>query len=45
VFQLPRFEQQRYDSLGVEPHEWTKRPNALAKNNFRLNVNSAVYGN
>ena len=32
----------RYDSLGVAPHEWTKRPNTLAKNSIRLNVNSAV---
>ena len=42
VFQLPRFEQARYDSLGVAPHEWVKRPNTLAKNTFRLNLNSAV---
>jgi TonB-linked SusC/RagA family outer membrane protein len=42
VFQLPRFEQQRYDSIGVAPHEWTSHPNVLAKNSFRLNINSAV---
>jgi TonB-linked SusC/RagA family outer membrane protein len=42
VFQLPRFEQARYDSLGTSPHDWTKRPNTLGKNTFRLNVNSAV---
>ncbi len=42
VFQIPKFEQRRYDSLGVDPHDWTKRPNTLAKNTFRLNVNSAV---
>jgi hypothetical protein len=45
VFQLPRFERERYDSLGIEAHEWTKRPNARAKNSFRLNVNSAVNSN
>ncbi|HTE46677.1 MAG TPA: TonB-dependent receptor, partial [Gemmatimonadaceae bacterium] len=42
VFQLPRFEQARYDSLGVSPHEWMNRPNMLARNTVRLNVNSAV---
>ncbi|HEY4306301.1 MAG TPA: TonB-dependent receptor plug domain-containing protein, partial [Gemmatimonadaceae bacterium] len=42
VFQLPQFEQQRYDSLGIAPHDWMDRPNALARNTFRLNVNSAV---
>jgi TonB-linked SusC/RagA family outer membrane protein len=42
VFKIPDFEQRRYDSLGVTPHDWTQRPNYLGKNTFRLNVNSAV---
>ncbi len=42
VFDLPRFEQNRYDSIGVKPDDWATRPNTLGKNTFRLNVNSAV---
>ncbi|HEX3867790.1 MAG TPA: SusC/RagA family TonB-linked outer membrane protein, partial [Gemmatimonadaceae bacterium] len=42
VFQLPQFEQNRYDSLGVSPDPWETRPNTLGKNTFRLNINSAV---
>jgi TonB-linked SusC/RagA family outer membrane protein len=42
VFALPRFEYARYDSLGITPHEWTERPNALGKNSFRTNINAAV---
>jgi TonB-dependent SusC/RagA subfamily outer membrane receptor len=28
VFDLPKFERQRYDSVGITPHDWTLRPNA-----------------
>ena len=42
VFQLPRFEQQRYDSLGTSPDPWENRPNVMGRNTFRLNINSAV---
>ena len=42
VFKLPQFEQRRYDSLGVTPHDWTKRPNTSLKNSFRANLNAAV---
>src|SRR5205814_1856989 len=42
VFALPRFEYARYDTSGAPLHPWTKRPNALGKNAFRMNMNTAV---
>jgi len=42
VVQLPRFERERYDALGITPHDWTERPNTMARNSFRMNINSAV---
>lgn len=42
VFDLPQFERQRYDSLGITPHDWTLRPNARLANNFRANVGAQI---
>jgi len=42
VFKLPKFEQKRYDSLGIEAHPWTVRPNARLSNSFRANVSAQV---
>ena len=42
VFQLPKFERARYDSIGVAPEDWVDHPNLMHKNSFRLNINSAV---
>ncbi|HEX4682275.1 MAG TPA: SusC/RagA family TonB-linked outer membrane protein [Gemmatimonadaceae bacterium] len=42
VFQLPKFEQARYDSTGVTAHDWTERPNARLMNSFRGNISSQV---
>lgn len=42
VFTLPKFERRYLDSVGVGNHYYTRRPNALDKQSFRLNLNSAV---
>jgi len=42
VFKLPAFEQARYDSMGVTPHDWTERPNARLSNNFRSNFSAQI---
>lgn len=42
VFDLPQFERDRYDSLGLSPHEWTTRPNARLMNSFRGNISASV---
>ena len=42
VFRLPKFEARQFDSLGVGNHFYTRRPNALDKQSFRLNLNSAI---
>src|SRR5690349_8211246 len=42
VFDLPKFERQRYDSLGIVPHDWTLRPNARLMNNFRANIGAQI---
>jgi len=42
VFDLPAFERQRYDSLGITAHDWTTRPNARLMNSFRGNISSQV---
>jgi TonB-linked SusC/RagA family outer membrane protein len=42
VFELPNFERRRFDSTNTVIHDWTQRPNALAKNSFRLNLGAAV---
>ena len=45
VLELPEFEQQRLRAENTPIREWTKRPNALARNTVRLNVNGAVGSN
>jgi TonB-linked SusC/RagA family outer membrane protein len=42
VLELPDFEVQRLRAEKAPIREWTKRPNALARNTVRLNVNSNV---
>jgi TonB-linked SusC/RagA family outer membrane protein len=42
VLSLPAFERRRFDSTGVAIHDWTDRPNVLAKNSFRANLNAAI---
>ena len=42
VFKLPQFEQARYDSVGITPHEWTTRPNGRLLNSFRGNISAQV---
>ncbi|MHB1298547.1 MAG: TonB-dependent receptor domain-containing protein, partial [Gemmatimonadaceae bacterium] len=42
VFTLPKFEQRQFDSIGTGNHTYTRRPNALDKQSFRVNLNSAV---
>ena len=42
VFDLPAFEQARYDSLGIAAHAWTTRPNARLLNSFRGNISAQV---
>jgi TonB-linked SusC/RagA family outer membrane protein len=42
VFSLPKFERRYLDSVGVGNHYYTRRPNALDKQSFRLNLNAAV---
>jgi TonB-linked SusC/RagA family outer membrane protein len=41
TIKLPDFEQQRYDSLGIEPADYTKRPNNQHKHSFRGNINAS----
>jgi len=42
VFSLPKFERRYLDSTGVGNHYYTRTPNALDKQSFRLNLNAAV---
>lgn len=42
VFSLPKFERRQLDSIGTGNHTYTRRPNALDKQSFRVNLNSAV---
>ncbi len=42
VFQVPKFEVTQIDSIGTGNHFYVRRPNALDKQSFRVNLNSAV---
>jgi len=42
VFSLPKFERRQLDSIGTGDHSYTRRPNALDKQSFRVNLNSAI---
>jgi TonB-linked SusC/RagA family outer membrane protein len=42
IFKLPKFEQRRFDSLGLEVRDWTDRPNALERNSVRANLAASV---
>jgi TonB-linked SusC/RagA family outer membrane protein len=42
VFELPKFERRRFDSLGLPIPEWTERPNVLARNSIRANLSAAA---
>ncbi len=42
VFQLPQFEQTRYDTTNFTPNYWTVRPNARLLNSFRGNISAAI---
>lgn len=42
VLKLPGFDQRRLDTAATGLHDYVERPNFLAKNSFRANVNAAV---
>ena len=42
VLELPEFERQRFAATKTPLRDYTNRPNALAKNSFRLNLGAAV---
>ena len=42
VFTLPKFERRYLDSVGVGNHYYTRTPNALDKQSFRVNLNATV---
>jgi TonB-linked SusC/RagA family outer membrane protein len=42
VLQLPAFEQRRLDTAATGLHDYVERPNFIAKNSFRANLNAAV---
>ena len=42
VLELPEFERRRFAEQGIPLREWTERPNTLAKNSIRANVNAAL---
>lgn len=42
VMSLPKFERARLERQGATMHEWLERPNTMARNSIRLNLNSAV---
>ena len=42
VLQLPEFERRRFERSGLELHDYTERPNTLARNHFRVNLNAAI---
>jgi TonB-linked SusC/RagA family outer membrane protein len=43
VLQLPDFEKRRFDSTGTVIHDWTDRPNVLARNSIRANANLRIH--
>ena len=42
LMELPKFERKRLAAEKATMHEWLERPNALARNSIRANLNSAV---
>jgi TonB-linked SusC/RagA family outer membrane protein len=42
IFKLPKFEERRFDSLGITPAEWVEKPNVLARNSIRANLSAAA---
>jgi TonB-linked SusC/RagA family outer membrane protein len=42
VMELPTFERNRLEREKAVMHEWLERPNAMARNSLRANLNSAV---
>jgi TonB-linked SusC/RagA family outer membrane protein len=42
VLELPAFERRRFDSTATPIRDWTDRPNKLAKNSFRANLNASL---
>ena len=42
TLELPDFERRRFDSTGTKIRDWTDRPNALAKNSLRANLNASI---
>ena len=39
---LPDFERRRFKQQGIPLHDWTSRPNTLAKNSVRANINATL---
>jgi TonB-linked SusC/RagA family outer membrane protein len=42
VLELPEFEKQRMDSMGLVIHPWTLRPNTMDRQSLRLNLNTTI---
>ncbi|MBI2407436.1 MAG: SusC/RagA family TonB-linked outer membrane protein [Gemmatimonadetes bacterium] len=42
VLELPEFEKQRMDSMGLKIHSWTLRPNTMDRQSLRLNLNTTI---
>ena len=42
IMELPTFERNRLNAERAVMHEWLERPNAMARNSLRANLNSAV---
>ena len=42
IMELPKFERTRLANEKAVMHEWLERPNAMARNSLRANLNSAV---
>lgn len=42
VMKLPEFERDRLQAQAIPIRDWVERPNTLARNSFRLNLNSVV---
>ena len=42
IMELPKFERTRLQAEKAPMHEWLERPNAMARNSLRANLNAAV---
>ena len=42
VLNLPQFERQRFDSVGLPIRSWTNRPNQMNRRSLRANLNTSI---